>query len=233
MASLESPVTNEAVIAEIVQFGRDGHAQPDETRSFDFNCLHQLYSNLVNALQTRVFVLGCQLPEKHRIQVTTDHDVKSFHQDTGHTFGTSLADTVQRLVPGPLRIIYALLDRPTLGLNGPATANVVEYAMINFSPSRTTPEFKARIEKDHVRFGQISAEGMEGRVGQCYGWVVTQHRHPSTSQEKAQGFLVITGWNSVDHFRRSTSSEAFKEALPIFHAWEASAEVVSHIVTRH
>lgn len=230
MATFESPVTDEAVIAEIVTCGRDGYAQSDETTISD---LHQLCNDLVDALQTRVFVLGCVLPDKQGIQLTADHDVNSFHEGTGHITGTCLANTVQRLVPGPLRVIYAMLDRPTLGLNGPATANVIEYAMITFSSSPATPEFRARIERDHVEFEQISAEGMEGRVGQCYGWVVARHRHPSTSHERGQGFLVITGWSSVAQFRRSTSSEAFKKALPIFHAWEATAEVVSRTVTRH
>jgi hypothetical protein len=232
MANGDSTITDEAVITEIVQCYGSESTETTEMMPLDYHVLSQLDEILYSALHLRVFALGCRLPEKQMIQVTVDHYMDLDDQSTRRFPAPSLASIAQELVPGPHNVIHAALNRPPLGLEGPATADVVEYAMTSFPASRMTPDFRARVEADFVRYEAICAKGMAGDIGHCYGWVLGEREHVSID-EKVQGFLVIHGWKSVEHFRRSMSSDAFKEALPIFQAWQAPAEVVSHYSICH
>jgi hypothetical protein len=232
MATGDSTIIDKAVITEIVQLYGSESTETTKTGPLDYHVVSKLDEILHSALHLRVFALGCRLPEKQMIQVTLDHYMELDDQATRRFPTSSLASIAQELVPGPYNVIHAALNRPPLGLEGPATADVVEYAMTSFPVSRMTPEFRARVEADFVKYEAICAKGMVGDIGHCYGWVLGEREHVSID-EKVQGFLVIHGWKSVEHFRRSTSSDAFREALPIFQAWEAPAEVVSHYATWH
>jgi hypothetical protein len=232
MATGDSTIIDKAVITEIVQLYGSESTETTKTGPLDYHVVSKLDEILHSALHLRVFALGCRLPEKQMIQVTLDHSMELDDQATRRFPTSSLASIAQELVPGPYNVIHAALNRPPLGLEGPATADVVEYAMTSFPVSRMTPEFRARVEADFVKYEAICAKGMVGDIGHCYGWVLGEREHVSID-EKVQGFLVIHGWKSVEHFRRSTSSDAFREALPIFQAWEAPAEVVSHYATWH
>ncbi|KAF2758204.1 hypothetical protein EJ05DRAFT_486254 [Pseudovirgaria hyperparasitica] len=114
------------------------------------------------------------------------------------------------------------LARPALGPKGPATAPVVEYVHTFFPVSKVTPEFKKKIEDDFVRFNELFLMiGLVGEMGCTMGWSVDEVNYAGIEGEKAVGFVVIRGWDTMANFEKVMSLDKTREVLSILFGWGA------------
>jgi len=156
----------------------------------------------------RHFTIGTQIQDTSAVQITSEWASPNLSPSIGQSF-------------------HVALNRSAFGSDGPATANVVEFAQSYFPASRVTPEFQKQIEQDFLRFDEICSRGAEGDLGLAFGWVQEEQQHEEVVGEKAKCFLVIRGWESMAHFERLVKHDAYKEAIPILFAWKVPFKMVS------
>ncbi|KAK5079516.1 hypothetical protein LTR70_006508 [Exophiala xenobiotica] len=149
----------------------------------------------------RHLTIGTQIQDPSAVQITSEWASPNVDPSMGRSF-------------------HVALNRSAFGPDGPATANVVEFAQSYFSASRVTPEFQKQIEQDFLRFDEICSRGAEGDLGLAFGWVQEEQQHEEVVGEEAKCFLVIRGWESMAHFERLVKHDAYKEAIPILFAWK-------------
>ena len=163
------------------------------------------------------------------IQLPSTAAIPSVH---GHK-GTVVKDsaTTQLTVPHhdeglspQLRAILKPL--PGFELNG-RNANVIEFAQSTFAVSAATDGLKRKIEDDFLAFNAIfSRGGIKGSTGAFYGWT-EEHAQPNLDGGKGMSFLVLRDWDSMQAFEESMQRDAFRESIPILHAWGAPFKMVS------
>ena len=166
-------------------------------------------------------VFGTQIQDKGAFQIMSEGDGVQDYAD----FGESVRNTCGE----PHNVFRVALDRSAFEADGPAAANVVEFVQSYFPASHVTPAFQKQIEADYSKFYEIFSKGEKGRVSRASGWVIEdqEHEYDNIKGEKAKCFLVVTGWESMDHFDHSVSTDAFKEAIPLLLSWNAPFKMVS------
>ena len=173
------------------------------------------------------YVLGTQVQHKGVFQITSELDGIQDHVNLEATPAfNSFIKSVRSFCGEPHNIFHVAFNQSVFGSDGPATANVVEYAQTSFPASRVTPEFQKQVEEDFLRFDEIFSKGAKGTVSGASGWVLEEQEHENIQGEKAKCFFVIKGWESMDHFEQSTKNDAFKKAIPILFAWNAPSRLV-------
>ena len=109
----------------------------------------------------------------------------------------------------------------------PATVDYVEYVTTFFPVSQATPDFRAKIVSDFMRFNEIVLkEAEEFRIGISIGWSVEELEIPEIKGEKAVAFFATTGWKTLREMDRLMKTEAFAEAQPIVMGWGAPFKMV-------
>lgn len=126
----------------------------------------------------------------------------------------------------PHNVSHVAFNRSAFGPEGPATANVVEFAQNYFPASRVTPEFQKKIEADFLKFDEICRKGIKGNAGLAFGWVLEKQDHEDIKGENARCLLVMRGWESMGHFEEFVRTDTFQEAIQILLAWNAPYEMV-------
>lgn len=173
------------------------------------------------------YVFGTQVQDQSAAQITSEwkgiEDYASFPTDPKFS---SFVGSVSSIYGEPREVYHVALNRSAFGVEGPATANVVEYAQSYFPASRITPEFEKQIEEDFLRFDKIVKKDAKGDLGLAFGWTLEELDHDDI-EGKARGFVILRGWESMEHFEQLVKGEAFKEAVAILYAWKAPFKMVS------
>ena len=209
------------VVTQIIQFGAEPSLD-QQTSSTTLNDKIKKAAKVLKGVNTPGhFILGTQIQDKGAIQVISEWaDVE--HPSEFEKFIKNVSATCGE----PQSIFQVSLNRPALGPNGPASANVVEYVQVSFPTSLVTPEFQAKIEEDFSRFEEIFRKAAKGDSGLVVGWVVEEQEVEGVDGEKARCFFVVRGWESMERFEESVKHDAYKEAVPILFAWNAPFKMV-------
>lgn len=165
--------------------------------------------------------LGTVIQDKATTQITTDWDPDQ--QDSSAVRELKLLLKSEQ----PATSFHVTLNQPAFGSDGPAVANVVEFAQSFFPASKVTPEFKRQIEQDFLTFESIyTRNGVNGSTSSAFGWVLEEQDHEDIKGEKAASFIVLRGWEAMRYFELSLETEAYKEAISILFGWKAPFKMV-------
>ncbi|KAH8680060.1 hypothetical protein BGZ60DRAFT_525249 [Tricladium varicosporioides] len=201
-------------VTEIIQFS----AEPTTVDS----TIQRAANSLKSVEAPRHFVIGTQIQDKGAIQITSVWDGIQDPMDFKNTSDfSSYISNLRNSLGDPQVIFHVSLNRSAFVLDGPATANVVEYVQIWFPASLVTPEFQKQIEEDFLRFDEIYRKDTKGIADAGFGWILEEQRHDTIKDERARCFFVARGWESMDHFEKSIKNDAYKESIPILLAWNA------------
>ena len=215
------------VVTEIIQFGAEQLFDAHESRTTVDDRIQKTAKTLKGVKALQHFVLGTQVQDKGAIQITSEwNGAKDYvNFETTAEFG-SFIKSVRSSCGEPHSIFHVALNRSAFGSDGPATANVVEFVQSYFPASHVTPEFQEKVKEDFLKFDEIYIKGAKGTASFAFGWVLEEQEHEAIKGEKAKVFFVTRGWESMDHFERSTKNDAYKEAIPILYAWNAPWKMV-------
>ena len=72
-----------------------------------------------------------------------------------------------------------------------------------------------------MKFTEIFKRETKGDVGCAYGWVEEELEKDDVQGRKSTSFIVTRGWETSEDFKMSTSTESFREAVPILYRWGA------------
>lgn len=173
------------------------------------------------------YALGIQVQDKGVIQITSEWDHIQDYGNLATTPGfSSFIDIMRSSVGEPQSIFHVALERSAFRLDGPVTANVVEFVQSYFPTSRVTPEFRKQVEEDFLKFDDIYIKGAKGGESWSSGWVVEEQEHEDIKGEKAKCFFVTRGWKNMDCFEQSIKSDAYKKAIPLLLGWNVPFEMV-------
>lgn len=205
-------------VTEIIQFA--SQTSPDATQ--------KALEALQGVKSPQHFVLGTQLQDKGAVQIVCEwDDIQSYTAFTTTPETTSFTRNLRSSLGSQHQVFHAALSRPALGLDGPATAPVVEFVQTYFPVSHATPAFQQQIEADFLKFESIYVKGVKGELGWTKGWVLEELEHEDIKDENARCFFVVRGWKSMRDFEESVKHEAYKESIPILLAWGAPFMMVS------
>lgn len=201
-------------INEIIQFTTD-QASSDAT-------IQKAAKALKGAQTTHQFVLGTQIQDKTALQITVE-------SDNGQSPSSLAQSPVLKsfLDSTPHSTYHVSLNRPLLSQNGPATSPVVEYVLISFPVSRTTPAFQKGIGADFARFDSMFVAEAQGNGTLATGWVDEELEHAEIKGEKTKSFFIVRGWETMEKFEKSLELDAYKKGIPILFAWNAPFKMVS------
>ena len=147
------------VVTEILSYG--SKAAPNDT------IIREAIEALRESKRARHESLGTLISDSSAVQILAEwDDDHEIHPGWSH-----ITDNVNDYVGQPSTIIHVNLNEAALGPDGPATANVVEFAANYFPVSKATPEFKQQIEADFIKFDKTAIKGLKGSSGLSYGWV--------------------------------------------------------------
>ena len=211
------------VVTEIIRFGPKPASNSHSSAPADNATIQEAIEALRESKRARHESLGTDVKDQTAVQITAEWD--DDHQV--HLGSSAIVDSVYEYLGQPSSVVHVVLNQAALGPDGPATASVIEFAANYFPISRITPDFKDQIEADFVRFDKICKTGFKGDSGLSYGWVLEEQNHGNIRDENVACFLIIRGWESLQHYQQSVATEAFKEAIPILLAWNAPHEIVS------
>jgi heme-degrading monooxygenase HmoA len=162
-------------------------------------------------------VIGLKIQDANVVQILSEW---SNTQDS-----TAFTKSIQTTSGKPQTNFHVELPQSPFS-NGLATAPVVEYVRSWFPVSRINSQFQQNIESDFSRFESIFRQGASGRLGMQYGWTIEEEDYEGVEGEKARSFIVVTGWQTMDHFQQAVQTEFFKEAIQILYAWQAPFKMV-------
>lgn len=214
-------------VTEIIHFGAESSLDVRAPRKTGDDTIQKVIEAIGEAKGPPHFALGTQIQDERAVQITLEWEgVQNYiNFDTTSEFD-SFIRTVRNFYGEPQRILHVALSRSAFGPDGPATANVVEFAQSYFPASGATPEFQKQVEVDFLTFNEIYSTGAKGDLGWAFGWVLEEQEHENIKDEKAKCFLVMRGWESMGHFEQSVKTEAYKEAIPLLFAWNAPFKMV-------
>lgn len=201
-------------VTEIIRF--------ESSPSIEDDAIREAIETLRESKRARHENLGVEVQQPNAVQITAEWDED--HQV--HPGSSSITDSVKPYLGTPRSVFHVTFNQPAFGPDGAATSSVIEFAANYFPVSRLTPEYMRKIHDDFLEFDRICKEGLKGSGGMSYGWVHEEQDHPSVKDEMVKCFLITRGWESFEHFQRSTETEAVKKALPILFAWNAPHEIV-------
>ena len=160
--------------------------------------------------------IGNELENKNVLQILI--------QDSDPANSTTAAEILNSLHEHsitPSTTFHLTFNNPPFAHSGPATAPVVEYAQSWFPRSDATSAFKQRIEQEFEKFTEIFKRESKGDVGCGYGWVEEELEKEEVKDGKATSFIVARGWETLEDFKMSISTDSYKEAAPILYGWGA------------
>lgn len=173
------------------------------------------------------YVFGKHIQDQNAVQITSEWEgVQDYTNFKDTPEFKNFVGSVHSSYGEPQEVYHVGLNRSAFGPDGPATANVVEYAQSYFPAPRVTPEFKQQIEEDFLRFDEIVKREVKGDLGLAFGWTLEELEHEGI-EGKAKSFIILRGWESMERFEQLVKSDAFKEAGPILFAWKAPFKMVS------
>lgn len=199
------------VVTEIMRFSTT--APPEET-------IKRAVKEFEGVKPLPHFVLGTDIQDMGAFQIMSEGDAAQDYVD----FGKCL----RKVCGEPHNVFRVALSRSALGVDGPATAKVVEFVQTYFPVSSVTTDFQKKVEEDYHQFNEIFSREVKGRVSVASGWIQEeqQHQYDNLDGDKAKCFLVITGWESKACFDQSVSTDSFKEAIPLMLSWNAPFQMV-------
>lgn len=183
--------------------------------SFD-DIVQKATSALQNASSIQHFNIGTILEVKNALQILSQDS-----DPANSTTTTEILNSLREFSTTPSIAFHLTFKNPPFSLSGPATAPIVEYAQSWFPVSDATPAFKQRIEEDFERFTEIFKRESKGDIGCGYGWVEEVLEKEDVKGGIATSFIVARGWQTLEDFKMSTSTENYKEAAPILYGWGA------------
>ena len=207
-------------ITEIIRFGSKASPNSHSEQRVDNATIQEAIEALRESKRARHEMLGTEVQDQTAVQMTAEWD--DFHQT--HAGTSPIVDNVRSYLGDPSNIFHVELSQPILGPDGAGTSNVVEFAANYFPTASFSPDLQKKIEEDFLRFDEICVKGLKGNSDSSHGWVQEEQTRDG---EKMKCFIIVRGWESMDHFVQSTKSEAFSEAIPILYAWNAPYEIVS------
>jgi hypothetical protein len=173
------------------------------------------------------YTLGTQVGEKGSIQIMSDCDGVQDYKNLKATPELGpLVKALSNFYGEPQHSFHVALNRSAFGADGLAAAKVVEFVQNYFPASRITPHFAKQVEEDFLRFDDIYSKDAQGNLTLAFGWVLEDQEHENIIGEKAKCFFIARGWESMDHFEQSVKTDAYKKAIPLLFAWNASWKMV-------
>jgi hypothetical protein len=216
------------VVTQIIHFGAeqslDQHGVP---RTVD-DKIQKAVQALKGVKTPQHFVLGTQVQDKGAIQITSEWaSSQDYSTSESTTEYRSFINTLTTSCGKPQSTFNISLDKPAFGVDGPATAHVVEYVQVYFPSSLVTPSFQQKISSDFSRFEEIFRRAAKGDLGLAVGWVLEEQEHEDVEGGMAKCFFVMRGWEGMSFFEESVRSDAYKEAVQILLGWNAPFRMVS------
>ncbi|KAJ5605356.1 hypothetical protein N7510_010510 [Penicillium lagena] len=207
-------------VAVVIQLDANSFADAEAPNTAVEDTIQEAVRALKGVNPRPDFVLGSQLQDQNVIQITSEQDdlQNSVGNESALKFSPFLK-SVRSLCGEPLNIFHVALNRPVFGPDGPAMARVVEFVLSYFPVSRVTPDFRKQVQDDFLRFDEIYSPAVTGSQSWASGWLLEDQMHESLNGEMAKCFLVVRGWDSMDHFEASIKSDAYKQAIPLLLAW--------------
>jgi hypothetical protein len=161
-------------ITEIIQFGTGASLGVHAPRTTNDNTVQKVIRAMKELVKSPLhLVLGTRIQEVDAIQITLEwKGVQVYvNSDTTPEFN-SFIRSVRSFCGEPQSILHTALDRSAFGPDGPATANVVEFAQSYFTASEVAPEFQKQIQEDFLRFNKNFSKSAKGDMGWAFGWVL-------------------------------------------------------------
>lgn len=194
-----------------VQLIRSHIAKEHETSIDDV--IEKITAAIHNIPSIQNFTVRTELEDKTAVQIII--------QDSDPTStNTDLLTTLESLPTSssPPTLNHLTLNTTPFPPTGSLTSPIVEYVQSWFPLSETAPPATRReIEQEFEKFTEVFTRESKGDGGYEYGWIEEELQKEDVKEEggEARGFVIARGWETMEAFKASTSTESFREAIQI------------------